>query len=169
MYTRRKSRVGIVTSDKMQKTIVVAVESHQRHQLYNKNIRRTTRYKVHDETDTAKLGDVVRIVECRPTSHDKRWKLAEVVQRREVAEVAPREIDAAMMGGVRRHTESAAAVAEARTEEPIAEVAEVAVEEEAPPTEAEAEAEPVAEEAPSTEAEAEAEPVAEQEEEKPEE
>ena len=126
MYTRRKTRIGVVTSDKMQKTVVVAVESYARHRLYNKNIRRTTRYKVHDEKDTAKLGDIVRIVESRPTSREKRWKLAEVVTRREVAELAPGEIDASLFGIRRRHTESAAAAA-----------ATAAAEAEAPPARAE--------------------------------
>jgi small subunit ribosomal protein S17 len=160
MYTRRKSRVGVVTSDKMQKTVVVAVESHKRHPLYNKTIRRTTRYKVHDANDLAKVGDIVRIVENRPLSREKRWRLAEVVTRRDVAEIAPREIDASMLGINRPHTESAAAMAEA----PAVEEVEMSVEEQAPPP-AEAEAEPVAEapvaEAEAVPAESEAEPVAE--------
>jgi small subunit ribosomal protein S17 len=116
MCTRRKTRVGVVTSDKMQKTVVVAIESHKHHRLYGKTIRRTTRYKVHDAKDLAKVGDVVRIVESRPISREKRWRLAEVVMRREVAEFAPREIDASMLGIRRSHTESAAA-AEAPVEE----------------------------------------------------
>jgi len=156
MYTRRKSRVGVVTSDKMQKTVVVAVGSHKRHPLYNKTIRRTTRYKVHDEKELAKLGDIVRIVESRPMSREKRWRLVEVVTRREVAEIAPREIDASMFGINRPHTESAAATAgtiEAPVEEEAPPVeAEAPVEEEAPPAEA-VEA-PVEEEAPPVEAEA---------------
>jgi small subunit ribosomal protein S17 len=174
MYTRRKTRVGVVTSDKMQKTVVVAVESHKRHPLYNKTIRRTTRYKVHDEKELAKLGDIVRITESRPLSREKRWKLAEVVTRHEVAEIAPREIDASMFGIRRLHTQSAAAAAEAApVEEPTASVAPVAEaepgedfsppvtaeQEEAPPAEAETEVAqpeaPVAEEAPPAEAESE--------------
>jgi small subunit ribosomal protein S17 len=165
MYTRRKSRVGVVTSDKMQKTVVVAVESHKRHPLYNKTIRRTTRYKVHDANDLAKVGDIVRIVENRPLSREKRWRLAEIVTRRDVAEIAPREIDASMLGINRPHTESAAAMAEApAVEAPAAEEVEMSVEEQAPPP-AEAEAEPEAEapvaEAEAVPAESEAEPVAE--------
>ena len=157
MYTRRKSRVGVVTSDKMQKTDVVAVESRKRHPLYNKTIRRTTRYKVHDANEVAKLGDVVRILESRPLSREKRWRLAEVVTRREVAEIAPREIDASMLGIKRLHREGAAATAEAPPAEavaaPVAEAVEAPADEEAPPA---AESEP---EAPP--AEAVAEPVAE--------
>ena len=171
MYTRRKSRVGVVTSDKMQKTVVVAVESSKRHPLYNKTIRRTTRYKVHDASDLAKVGDIVRIVENRPLSREKRWRLAEVVTRRDVAEIAPREIDASLLGINRPHTESAAAMAEApAVEAPVAEEVETPVEEQAPPP-AEAEAEPEAEapvaeaQAAPVESESEPETVAEQEEE----
>jgi small subunit ribosomal protein S17 len=165
MYTRRKSRVGVVTSDKMQKTVVVAVESHKRHPLYNKTIRRTTRYKVHDANDLAKVGDIVRIVENRPLSREKRWRLAEIVTRRDVAEIAPREIDASMLGINRPHTESAAATAGApAVEAPTADEVEMSVEEQAPPP-AEAEAEPEAEtplaEAEAVPAESEAEPEAE--------
>jgi small subunit ribosomal protein S17 len=150
MYTRRKTRVGVVTSDKMQKTVVVAVGSHKRHSLYNKTIRRTTRYKVHDEKELAKLGDIVRIVESRPLSREKRWRLAEVVLRREVAEIAPREIDAEMLGINRPHTESAAATTAEAAEAPVAEAPPVAeeteapVEEEASPAETEAKVEPEA-------------------------
>ena len=182
MYTRRKSRVGVVTSDKMQKTVVVAVESSKRHPLYNKTIRRTTRYKVHDANDLAKVGDIVRIVENRPLSREKRWRLAEVVTRREVAEIAPREIDASMFGINRPHTESAAATAEAAVvpvaaaatvEAPAAEAIETVEEQAPPPDEAEAETEaeaPVAEaEAVPAESEAGPETAAEQEEEQTEE
>ncbi len=173
MYTRRKSRVGVVTSDKMQKTVIVAVESHKRHPLYNKTIRRTTRYKVHDANDLAKLGDIVRIIESRPISREKRWRLAEVVTRREVAEIAPREIDASMFGINRPHTESAAATAEAAREAPPAPEAEPvaeapAVEEVAAPA-AEAVETPAEEQAPPAQSEGEPETVAEQEEEQTEE
>ena len=173
MYTRRKSRVGVVTSDKMQKTVVVAVESRKRHPLYNKTIRRTTRYKVHDANEVAKLGDVVRILESRPLSREKRWRLAEVMTRREVAEIAPREIDASMLGIKRLHREGAAATAEAPPAEavaaPVAEAVEAPADEEAPPAaESEPEApsaEAVAEPAAPVESEGEAEPVSKQEEE----
>jgi len=173
MYTRRKTRVGVVTSDKMQKTVVVAVESHKRHPLYDKTIRRTTRYKVHDAHDLAKTGDIVRIVESRPLSREKRWRLAEVVMRREVAEIAPREIDASLLGISRPHTESAAAAAEAPVEEqaveateaPAAEATETPVEEEASAEPEAAPAEPEPEAAPVESDTTQPETVAEQEEE----
>lgn len=173
MYTRRKSRVGVVTSDKMQKTVIVAVESHKRHPLYNKTIRRTTRYKVHDANELAKLGDIVRIIESRPISREKRWRLTEVVTRREVAEIAPREIDASMFGINRPHTESVAATAEAAPEAPPAPETEAvaeapAVEEVAAPA-AEAVETPAEEQAPPAQSEGEPETVAEQEEEQTEE
>lgn len=97
MYTRRRSQVGVVISDKMAKTVVVAVEKHKRHPLYKKTMRRTVRYKAHDEKGTASLGDTVRIVESRPLSREKRWRVAEIIARREVAEIAPREIGASVL------------------------------------------------------------------------
>ncbi len=157
--------MGVVISDKMQKTLVVAVESSKRHPLYNKTMRRTTRYKVHDGSELAKTGDIVRIVESRPLSREKRWRLAEVVTRREVAEIAPREIDASMLGLNRPHTESQAALAQETvatpepalveaetprqeaTETPIAEeTAAPAPEAEAAPAKSEGEGEEAAEE-----------------------
>lgn len=89
---RRKSMVGKVVSTKMDKTAVVAVERRQPHPLYHKIIRSTKRYKAHDAENTATLGDVVRIVEMRPLSREKRWRIAETLVRGNVAEVAPREI-----------------------------------------------------------------------------
>jgi small subunit ribosomal protein S17 len=89
---RRKSMVGKVVSTKMDKTAVVAVERRQPHPLYHKIIRSTKRYKAHDAENTATLGDVVRIVETRPLSREKRWRIAETLVRGNVAEVAPREI-----------------------------------------------------------------------------
>lgn len=77
----RKVRVGKVVSDKMEKTIVVAVETKVRHPLYGKTVNRTTKFKAHDETNDAKIGDKVRIMETRPISKDKRWRLVEVVER----------------------------------------------------------------------------------------
>ncbi|MGB6836706.1 MAG: 30S ribosomal protein S17, partial [Dehalococcoidia bacterium] len=92
MPGRQKTRIGTVVSDKMQKTVVVAVEVMKRHRLYRKTMRRTKRFKAHDEENTCRLGDRVRIVETRPLSRDKRWRVAEVLVRGDVAEVAPREI-----------------------------------------------------------------------------
>jgi small subunit ribosomal protein S17 len=77
----RKSRTGIVVSDKMQKTVVVAIERRVPHPIYGKMITRTKRLKVHDEENSAKVGDTVRIVETRPLSKDKRWRLVEIVNR----------------------------------------------------------------------------------------
>ena len=77
----RKSRVGVVVSDKMQKTVVVAIERRVPHPAYGKMITRTTRLKAHDEENSAKAGDVVRIMETRPLSRDKRWRVVEIVER----------------------------------------------------------------------------------------
>ena len=77
----RKTRVGLVVSDKMQKTVVVAIERRVPHPIYGKMITRTKRLKAHDEENSAKVGDTVRIVETRPLSKDKRWRLVEIVDR----------------------------------------------------------------------------------------
>ena len=77
----RKSRVGIVVSDKMEKTIVVAVEVKYKHPLYKKTVRVTHKYKVHDEENAARIGDTVEITETRPLSKDKRWRLVEILAR----------------------------------------------------------------------------------------
>lgn len=77
----RKVRLGTVTSDKMEKTITVSVETVKRHPLYKKTIKTSKKYKVHDENNEAKIGDVVKIMETRPLSKDKRWRLVEIVQK----------------------------------------------------------------------------------------
>jgi small subunit ribosomal protein S17 len=77
----RKSRVGIVVSDKMQKTVVVSIERRVQHPVYGKMVRKTTRLKAHDEENSAKTGDTVRIMETRPLSKDKRWRVVEIVER----------------------------------------------------------------------------------------
>ena len=77
----RKTRVGLVVSDKMQKTVVVAIERRVPHPLYSKMVTRTRRVKAHDEENTAKTGDTVRIAETRPLSKDKRWRVVEIVER----------------------------------------------------------------------------------------
>jgi small subunit ribosomal protein S17 len=76
----RKTQVGVVVSDKMQKTVVVKVDSLVKHQVYNKYIKRSVKYKVHDERDICKVGDRVQIIECRPLSKDKRWSLKQVIE-----------------------------------------------------------------------------------------
>jgi small subunit ribosomal protein S17 len=77
----RKVRTGKVVSDKMQKTITVAVEDHVKHPLYNKIVKKTYKLKAHDENNDAKIGDTVKVMETRPLSKDKRWRLVEVVER----------------------------------------------------------------------------------------
>ncbi len=78
---QRKVRIGRVVSDKMEKTIVVAVETYVNHPLYNKRIKRTKKFKAHDENNVAKIGDRVKIMETRPISKDKHWRLVEVVEK----------------------------------------------------------------------------------------
>lgn len=78
---RRKERIGVVTSTAMQKTITVAVERLVPHPLYKRAIKRTKKYKAHDEENACTVGDLVRIVETRPLSKTKRWRLAEIVKR----------------------------------------------------------------------------------------
>lgn len=80
---KRKMRVGRVVSDKMDKTIVVAVESHYKHPLYKKILKRIKKYKAHDPEGSGKIGDLVRISETRPLSRTKRWRLEEVVKKAE--------------------------------------------------------------------------------------
>jgi small subunit ribosomal protein S17 len=82
--TRRKVRIGRVVSDKMDKTIVVAVETHKRHPLYGKRVKYTKKFKAHDENNTAKVGDIVKIMETRPLSKEKRWRLVEIIERAEI-------------------------------------------------------------------------------------
>ena len=92
---KRKTKVGRVVSDKMDKTIVVSVERLARHRLYKRVVRLTTKFKAHDEANDAHVGDTVRIEESRPLSATKRWRLVEVVQRAQVigAEAVARRID----------------------------------------------------------------------------
>ncbi|MCL1837034.1 MAG: 30S ribosomal protein S17 [Treponema sp.] len=79
--TGKKEFVGIVKSDKMMKTIVVAIETLQLHPLYKKYVKRVKKVKAHDERNEAKIGDRVRVIECRPLSKEKRWKLVEIIER----------------------------------------------------------------------------------------
>ncbi len=79
--TARKTRQGLVVSDKMDKTVVVAIERRVPHPVYGKMVTKTRRLKAHDEANSAKVGDTVRIVETRPLSKDKRWRLLEIVER----------------------------------------------------------------------------------------
>ncbi|MCQ2910672.1 MAG: 30S ribosomal protein S17 [Clostridia bacterium] len=77
----RKEIVGLVTSDKMDKTIVVSVTEHVKHKLYNKVMKRTYKLKAHDENNEANIGDKVRVMETRPLSRDKRWRLVEIIEK----------------------------------------------------------------------------------------
>jgi small subunit ribosomal protein S17 len=81
--SKRKTRVGKVISDRMDKTIVVAVESHYKHPLYNKIMKKIKKYKAHDPEGNSKSGDIVRISETRPLSKTKRWRLVEVIRKAE--------------------------------------------------------------------------------------
>ncbi len=92
MKIKRKSRIGRVISDKMNKTVVVAVDTPKRHPLYRKTVRRVVKYMVHDEKSEHHVGDVVKIMETRPLSKQKRWRVVELITRGEVAEVKPEEI-----------------------------------------------------------------------------
>ena len=77
----RKTRTGKVVSNKMDKTVVVAVEDHVRHPLYNKIVKRTYKLKAHDENNECNIGDTVKVMETRPLSKDKRWRLVEIIER----------------------------------------------------------------------------------------
>ncbi|MCE7996209.1 MAG: 30S ribosomal protein S17 [Roseivirga sp.] len=83
METRnlRKERVGIVTSNKMDKTITVAVERREKHPIYGKFVNKTTKFSAHDEKNDVGIGDTVRIMETRPLSKNKRWRLVEIIER----------------------------------------------------------------------------------------
>ena len=100
MEQKRKTRFGKVISDKMDKTIVVAVETPRRHPLYKKNIRRAVKYKAHDEKNQCRMGDTVRIEETRPISREKRWRVAEILNKGEVAEIKPEEISDENVGEI---------------------------------------------------------------------
>lgn len=147
----QKSITGTVVSDKMEKTVVVQVERTTRHRLYKKIMRRSKRYLAHDDHLEAKRGDTVRIEETRPLSKLKRWRVAEIVERGDVADIAPREIDAEYLSRAREKEEPAAPMAQAAAEggEAVDEQA-TEMDEHAPSTDAEAEEEPaVAEDAAS--------------------
>ncbi len=92
METNRKTRLGFVLSNKMNKTVVVAVQTPKKAPIYRKTLKRTVKYKVHDEKGECKPGDKVRIEETRPISKEKRWRVAEIMTRGEVVEVQPKEI-----------------------------------------------------------------------------
>ena len=93
MQGRRKTRIGAVVSNKMDKTVVVAVESRKPHPLYHKIVRHSKKFKAHDENNECRLGDVVKITECRPLSKEKRWRVTEIIRKGDVAEIQPKDIE----------------------------------------------------------------------------
>ena len=163
-FERRKARVGRVVSDKMDKTVVVRVEHRRAHRLYRKSIQLQKRYVAHDPENDARLGDLVRLIESRPISKTKRWRVASIIERGDLAEIQPEEIatEAGAEPARARQVE-----AEPRTEDPQPEAVaapepEAASEQsEEPDTEPEAIQEPEAAPEPETE-QAEAAPPAEQ-------
>jgi small subunit ribosomal protein S17 len=112
-YERRKIRVGKVVSDRMDKSVVVAVEWRQPHRLYRKSVKKLTKFKVHDAENYCKMGDLVRIIETRPLSKTKRWQVVEVLSREEIAEIQPEEItvDEDVLVAIPEHPDDAAAPA----------------------------------------------------------
>ena len=91
-FERRKVRIGRVIRDKTDKSVVVLFEWRRPHPLYKRPIRRSSKFNVHDEGNTAIIGDLVKIIESRPYSKTKRWRLVEVLEREEIAELQPEEI-----------------------------------------------------------------------------
>ncbi len=92
MEKKKKVRTGTVVSNKMDKTVVVAVQLTRHHPLYKKVIRHRAKFKAHDEGNTCNIGDTVMIQETRPLSKDKRWQVVEVLRKKEMAEIQPKEI-----------------------------------------------------------------------------
>jgi small subunit ribosomal protein S17 len=114
--TKQKTRLGLVVSDKMDKTVVVAVETPKRHPLYKKTIRRVAKYKAHDEENKCQRGDKVRIIETRPLSRDKRWRVVEIVSKGEVVEISPEEIAREDLAKVLPEKKAKEEVTEVKTE-----------------------------------------------------
>jgi small subunit ribosomal protein S17 len=92
MENNRKTRVGTVVSDKMDQTVVVSVQKLTKHPLYHKTIKRVVKYKVHNKNNESKEGDIVKIVETRPISKEKRWRVSEIIKKGETVEVKPTEV-----------------------------------------------------------------------------
>ncbi len=115
--SKRKIRLGHVVSDGMDKTVVVAVETSKHHPLYKKTIKRVVKYKAHDEKNECRVGDKVRIVETRPLSREKRWRVAEIITRGEVVEISPEEITQEDLVKVQPEKKAKEEVAEVEPEE----------------------------------------------------
>ncbi|MBN1375501.1 MAG: 30S ribosomal protein S17 [Dehalococcoidia bacterium] len=98
MEKNRKVRFGKVTSNKMAKTVVVQVESLRRHPLYHKVVKQSSTFKVHDEENACNVGDVVKIVETRPLSKDKRWRLVEIIRKADVVGALKDEVETGQSG-----------------------------------------------------------------------
>ena len=124
-FDRRKVRVGKVVSDAMDKTVVVVVEWRRTHPLYKKSMRRRTRFNAHDEENRCRIGDLIRIMETRPLSKTKRWRVVEILTREDIADIQPAEItiDAAVATAAGGRTEVEPAVGSTDTEGATAEVA----------------------------------------------
>jgi small subunit ribosomal protein S17 len=93
MPAMKKTKVGQVLSNKMDKTVVVSVESHRHHPIYKKTMRNVVKYKAHDEKNECAIGDTVRIVETRPLSKEKRWRVSEIMIKAAAIDVKPEEIE----------------------------------------------------------------------------
>ncbi len=133
-YGGRKTRVGVVVKDRMSKTVVVAVEAFKRHRLYKKIMRRARRYKAHDEENACQVGDKVLIVETRPLSRDKRWRVAEILVTAALPEEEKAIIEEEEAEELRELEEATAAEAPPAEEEApeVVEEEQPAAEEEAP-------------------------------------
>ena len=134
---RRKTKVGRVVSDKMDKTIVVSVERLARHRLYKRVVRLTTRFKAHDERNEARVGDTVQIEESRPLSATKRWRLVDVIARAAdqggSTDIVSEEVETSEAIHAAAHPGRHRDEAEGTTDEPAHEAAVVGAEEEAAP------------------------------------
>ncbi len=107
MEKQHKIRTGHVVSKKMNKTVMVAVETPRHHPMYHKNIKRTVSYMVHDEKSECGLGDVVNIIETRPLSKLKRWRVAQIISKGHVPEVKPTEIGEPVIAEPHKETKEA--------------------------------------------------------------
>lgn len=92
MEKKHKTKIGRVVSNKMDKTVVVAVETLKHHPIYRKTIKQVSKFKAHDEKKECNQGDIVKIVETRPLSKEKRWRVEEIITRQEVIEIQPQDI-----------------------------------------------------------------------------
>ena len=158
-YGGRKTRVGVVVRDKMAKTVVVAVEAFKRHRLYKKIMRRVKRYKAHDEENACQVGDKVLIVETRPLSRDKRWRVAEILVTAALPEEERAYIDEEVAEELRELEEVMVAEAPPPAEEGAPPTEEVVAEEEPPAVVEEIEEAPPAVEAEQPPAEEETPPA----------